>query len=167
MGKNAMLHIGFFPMRHTYIFIQNAANEVQRNRFRGTNRLIWTLYISSKWEIDLQILSTKRLRQRSDFLSFSTFNFLKGAFIPLCRCYHHQKAFFVKNPLNVERLEHRPKKMMEKDCTWRFPLGDQTCNLGQICIYHSENKRYTMVLLDVEEGPRDSTHNQGQEWVSL
>lgn len=39
MGKNAMLHIGFFPMRHTYIFIQNAANEVQRNRFRGTNRL--------------------------------------------------------------------------------------------------------------------------------
>ena len=37
-------------------------------------------------------------------------------------------------------------KAMQRYYRWKFPLDGQTCNLGQICICHNENRRHTKVL---------------------
>lgn len=42
-------------------------------------------------------------------------------------------------------LGHQLKEM-QRYYERKFPLGGQTCNLGQICICHNENRRHTKVL---------------------
>ena len=90
-----------------------------------------------------------------------------------CQCYHHQKAsvysltmkvawalpslrqqvlrmtnlmqqFLMMNPTNV--AQGHQLKMTQRYCTQKFPWGGQTCNLDQICRYHSENRRCIKVL---------------------
>merc|ERR1712226_273939 len=68
-------------------------------------------------------------------------------------------------PTNV--AQGHQLKMMQRYCTQKFPWGGQTCNLDQICRYHSENRRCIKVLPDVKEDLRYSRHNLEQELVSL
>uniref|UniRef100_A0A7C8Z457 Uncharacterized protein n=1 Tax=Opuntia streptacantha TaxID=393608 RepID=A0A7C8Z457_OPUST len=59
------------------------------------------------------------------------------------------------NPDNAAfQREHR--RVLERGCMQRYPLGDQTCSLDRICICHTESKICTMVLPDAMASPEGS-----------